>query len=75
MHPCHHSLAKKEGHAQASSTQRAGGLLSQFLVSREQRLRLRGVPRAVRRIQRRFFSRRPSARSMLRAWTVMPNRF
>ena len=42
------------------------GLLPQFFVSRDQRLRLRGVPRAVRGIQRRFFSCRPSARSMLR---------
>jgi len=75
MHPCHHSLAEKEGHAQAPRTRRASGLLSQFFISRDQRLRLRSVPRAVRRIQRRFFSWRPSARSMLRGWAVMANRF
>jgi hypothetical protein len=41
----------------------------------QQRLRLHDIPRAARSIQRRFFSCRPSARSMLRGWAVMAKRF
>ena len=44
-------------------------------VRRDQRLSLRCVPRAGCRLQRRFFSCRISARSMLRGWAVMANRF
>ena len=75
MHPRHHSLAKKKGHAQAPRTRAICGLLPQILVSRDQRSRLRDIPRAARSIQRRFFSCRPSARSMLRGWAVMAKRF
>jgi hypothetical protein len=74
MHPCHHSLANKEGHAQAPRTVKPDGLLSQLFVSRDQCLRLRYIQRAVRRIQRSFFSCRPSARSMLRGWAVIAKR-
>ena len=75
MHPRHHSLTKKKGHAQAPGNRAIHGLLPQILISRDQRLPLRDILRAARWIQRRFFSCRPSARSMLRGWTVMAKRF
>jgi hypothetical protein len=66
--------ANKEGHAQAPRTRSICGLLPPIFVSRDQRSRL-NVPRAAQSTQRRFFSCRPSARSMLRGWAVMAKRF